>query len=115
MQLLIRAAISGLLIAAVSLFSRRAPLLGAIVISLPINSVLAMVWLYEDTKDTRLVLSLSESIFWIILPSAIFFLALSFFLRREHGFYPSLALASLVMIGCYWLYVRGMGMLGIKL
>lgn len=114
MQLLIRAAISGSMIAVVSLLSRRMPLLGAIIVSLPINSILAMVWLYEDTKDTNLVISLSQSIFWIILPSSIFFLAMTFFLRRQQGFYPSLALASVVMIGAYWLYVRLMALFGVR-
>ncbi len=91
------------------------PLLGAIIISLPINSILAMVWLYEDTKDINLVIGLSQSIFWIIIPSSIFFLAMTFFLRRQHGFYPSLGLAAVVMIGAYWVYVRLMGLFGVKL
>lgn len=115
MQLLIRAAISGAMIAVVSLLSRRMPLLGAIIVSLPINSILAMVWLYEDTKDVDLVINLSQSIFWIILPSSIFFLAMTFFLRRQQEFYPALALASAVMIGSYWLYVRLMTIFGVRL
>jgi len=115
MQLLMRALLSGAMIAVVSVLSRRMPLLGAIIISLPINSILAMVWLYEDTKDPNVVINLSQSIFWIIIPSSIFFLAMTFFLRRQQGFYPALGLAAAVMIASYWVYVRLMAWFGVKL
>jgi hypothetical protein len=49
--LLIKAAISGLIIAVVSEVARRAPSLGALIASLPLISVLGMIWLWRDNHD----------------------------------------------------------------
>jgi len=38
-------------------------------------SVLAMVWLYIDTKDAEKVSDLATSVFWLVLPSLGFFIA----------------------------------------
>lgn len=115
MQFVIKTIISALIIATVSTLSKRLPLLGAIIVSLPLNSVLAMIWLYTDTKDVGKIVDLSYSIFWIVIPSVVFFLALPVFLKRNYGFYPSLLLSSLAMVGSYWLYVKALTGLGIKL
>lgn len=115
MQFFIKTIISALIIATVSTLSKRLPLLGAIIVSLPVNSVLAMAWLYTDTKDIDKVIDLSYSIFWIIIPSVVFFLVLPMLLKRNYGFYPAMALSSLAMIGSYWLYVKILTGLGIKI
>jgi TRAP-type mannitol/chloroaromatic compound transport system permease large subunit len=114
-QFLVKTILSALIIATVSTLSRRFSLLGAIVISLPINSILAMIWLYVDTENVQKVIDLSYSILWIIIPSVVFFLVLPMLLKRNYGFYPAMALASLVMIGSYWLYVRLLTALGMKI
>lgn len=46
-----KAAISGLIVAAVSEIARRSPGFGALVASLPLVSVLGMMWLWRDTHD----------------------------------------------------------------
>lgn len=93
MYLLLKAALSGLIIAAASEIARRSSLAGAILISLPLTSILAMIWLYRDTRDTREVAELSWSILWVIFPSLVFFIVLPLTVRSV-GFWPALAFAS---------------------
>jgi hypothetical protein len=89
----LKALLSGLVVAAASELARRSSLLGAVLISLPLTSILAAIWLYRDTDDTGAVAELSWSILWVIVPSLVFFVALPISLRAGVDFWPSLLLA----------------------
>ena len=65
--------------------ARRYPGWGGLVASLPLTSLLAMVWLWRDTGDAEQVAELSTSTFWFILPSLPLFLALPWLLRSGSG------------------------------
>jgi hypothetical protein len=93
MYVVLKALLSGVIVAAASEAARRSSLLGAVIISLPSTSILAIVWLYRDTGDAREVSELSWSILWVIVPSVVFFVALPLLLRYDVGFWPALALA----------------------
>src|SRR4051794_25498573 len=100
---ILKFAISAALIVAISEVSKRSSLLGGLLGSLPLVSLLAMVWLYQDTGDASQVASLSTSIFWLVLPSLILFVALPFLIKRQVAFYPALGLSVLCMLVCYGL------------
>jgi hypothetical protein len=93
-ELLIRYAVSAVLVVAVSEAARRVSWLGALLASLPLVSVLGMAFLWHDTHDPARVARLSIGIFWLVLPSLALFAALPVLLRRGVGFYPALA------VGC---------------
>ena len=76
LYLVIKAAISGVLVAAVSEIARRYPGWGGLIASLPLTSLLAMIWLYRDSGDPERVADLSVSTFWFFLPSVPLFIAL---------------------------------------
>ncbi|MDR7855119.1 DUF3147 family protein [Tissierella sp.] len=105
MQFLIKTIVSALIIASISTVSKKLPTFGAIIASLPLTSILAMIWLYEDTKDVNKVIELSTAIFWIVIPSLIFFIAVPILLKKNIGFYPSLLFSSIIMIVSYYLYI----------
>ncbi len=92
MQLVLKAVISGIIVAAASEIARRSSLLGAVLISLPLTSILTIIWLYRDTNDTGEVTDLTWSILWVIVPSVVFFVALPLLLRSL-DFWPALLLA----------------------
>ena len=77
MYIVVKALVSGVIIAVASELARRSSLLGAVLISLPLTSILAIVWLYRDTRDTDEVTDLSWSILWVVAPSVVFFRAAS--------------------------------------
>src|SRR5215203_4274323 len=114
-QYIIKILISAVLIVAVSEVSKRSSLIGGLFASLPLVSLLAMIWLYRDTRDTQKIAALSTSIFWLVLPSLALFLALPALLKRGINFYPALMISTAVMLACYGATVFTLGKFGIKL
>ena len=108
--LLVKALVSGLLIAAASEVARRSPGIGGLVASLPFVSILAMIWLWRDTADVERVAALSQATFWFVIPSLPMFVVLPALLRSDFGFGPSLSLSCLLTLGLYatafWLLSR---------
>ena len=104
MQFIIKTIISAIIIASIATMSKKLPSMGAIIASLPLTSILAMIWLYEDTKDITKVSSLSTSIFWIVIPSLVFFMVLPMFLKKNVNFYLSLVFSSMIMVLIYSIY-----------
>jgi len=94
--------ISALLIVAISEVSKRYSLAAGILASVPIISVLAMIWLYIDTASIARVSKLSASIFWIVFPFLPLFIILPVLLKNKVPFYPALIISSLVMVLCYY-------------
>src|SRR5438477_10581144 len=94
LYLVIKAALSGVIVAAVSEIARRYPGWGGLVASLPLTSLLAMLWLWRDTSDTGRVAELAGSTFWFILPSLPLFIVLPLLLRNGIGFWLSMAVVS---------------------
>ncbi|WP_324171849.1 DUF3147 family protein [Sulfurimonas sp.] len=97
--------ISAILIVIISEVSKRNSLFAGIVASLPLVSILAMIWLYIDTKDVAKVSELSSSIFWFVIPSLALFISLPIFLKYGFSFYSSLFFSSFITIGCYYLMI----------
>ncbi len=88
---------------AISELAKRSTVLGAVLASLPLTSLLAIVWLYGETRDTARVADLASSILWLVLPSLVFFLVLPVLLRRGLAFAPSLAAATALTAVSYCL------------
>lgn len=99
---IIKAAISGLIVALVSDVARRFPGWGGLLASLPLVSLLAMVWTYRDTGgDTAKVAALATSAFWFVLPSLPLFLILPALLRSGAGFWAALGISCAVTLALY--------------
>jgi len=114
-QFIVKTIVSALIIASVSTISKKAPLFGAIIISLPLTSILALIWLYVDTKDSSKLLQLSNSITIMLIPSVIFFIALSLLIKNNVKIHYALIISSLIMIVSYSLYTLILSKIGIKI
>jgi len=113
MYFLLKVLISALVIAAVSEVARRDALLAAILASLPLTSLLAILWLYHDTRNGHLAGELATQIFWAILPSLLFFVAFPWLLKTGLSFSLSLILSIGIMIVGYSFYAAVIRRLGI--
>ena len=113
--LLIKAALSGIIVMAVSEIARRSPGFGGLIASLPLVSILAMIWLWQDTADTEQVAAQSEATFWFVLPSLPMFLVLPAMLRYGLGFSLALALSCLLTMGLYSLMIWALSRFRIQL
>ena len=112
---LVKTLISALLIAGVSELGKRSTGVAAILASLPLVSILAMIWLYRDTQDATKVAGLSNGIFWSILPSLLFFMVLPIFLKLGFGFWRALGFSAAIMVVGYGIYVWTLTQFGVRL
>ena len=115
LYLLVKAGISGLLVAIISEVARRQPGWGGLLASLPLTSILAMIWLWRDTSDSERVAVLSGSTIWFILPSVPLFIVIPWLLRSGIGFWAAMAIAVAVTLALYAAMFALAPRLGIKL
>ena len=107
--------VSAILIVAISEIARRSSFVGALLASVPLVSVMAMIWLYVDTGDAARVGALASGIFWLVLPSLALFIALPLLLERGVDFYLSMTLSVVLTIGCYGAMIVLLKRFGIEL
>lgn len=103
LYLIAKAAISGIIVAAVSEIAKRYPGFGALVASLPLVSVLGMIWLWRDKPDIANMADHVQATFWFVLPSMPMFLLMPLLLRSGVGFWVALAIGCALTISLYLL------------
>jgi len=111
----VKALLSGVIVAAASEVGKRHPPFGALILSLPLISILAFVWLWIDTGDREGIASLAQSTFWFVLPTLPMFLVFPALLRGGVGFWPALGLSCLLTIALYAAMVWALGRIGVSL
>ena len=94
--------ISALIIFIASEIAKKDTLVGAIIVSLPMISLLSIIWIYVETRDIERIISFSYSVFSMIIPSLSFFLTLPYFLKKNISFSISLMLSIVIMIVLYF-------------
>ena len=99
-----------LIVAGIAELSRRYSLMAALLASLPLTSILALIWIYVDSKDVQKIASMSYDIFWLVLPSLAFFLLLPFLLKFNIKFALAMLISCAITAALYsvsfWLYQR---------
>jgi hypothetical protein len=115
LYLALKALLSGIIIAVVSEVAKRSPAFGALIVSLPLVSLLAIIWLWRDTGDTQRIANHAEATFWYVIPSMPMFLALPYMLRSGVGFWWALLASCVLTIGLYFVTVLIAGRFGIRL
>ena len=115
MQTLIKVLIAAVLIVAVTEISKRVPRVGGLILSLPLTSTIALVWLYAAERSGEKVAELSWSTFWFVLPSLLLFIALPVLLRRGVPFAGALAVSCVVTAAAYAAWPALLGRFGIQL
>lgn len=112
---IVKAGLSGLMVAAISEIARRYPGWGGLVASLPLTSLLAMIWLWRDTGDVGRVADLSWGAFWFVIPSLPLFAIVPALLRSGLGFWLTLAIACAATLALYAVAFWAAPRLGIRL
>ena len=99
--LVLKAAVSGCVVAAVSEIAKRYPGIGGLVASLPLVSVLGMIWLWRDTHDPVRMADHVAATVWFVLPSMPMFLLIPALLRRGVPFWSALAVGCALTMALY--------------
>ncbi len=115
LYLVIKAALSGILIAIISEVAKRYPGFGGLIASLPLVSVLGMIWLWRDRPDAMNMATHAEATFWFVLPSLPMFLLIPAMLRHGYSFWISLAVGCVLTFALYSLMVWAGPRFGLRL
>ncbi|MGH1537034.1 MAG: DUF3147 family protein [Gammaproteobacteria bacterium] len=102
---IIKIALTTFLIVAISEIAKRSSFIAALLASIHLVSLLAILWLYFDTKDVTKVSDLASSIFWLVLPSLVLFITLPLLLKLGWSFYQSFFASILLTIISYWILI----------
>ena len=95
------------MIAAIAEVGRRMPAAAALIASLPLVSILGMIFLWWTRPDADNMAAHAQATFWFVLPSLPMFLLIPVLLRNGVNFWISLA------IGCVLTLVLYLGMVQI--
>mgnify|MGYP006912568147 CR=1 FL=1 len=115
LYLIIKAGLSGAIIAVVSEIAKRYPGVGGLIASLPLVSVIGMMWLWRDTGDVQRLADHAQATFWFVLPSLPLFLLVPALLKRGVAFYPALAAGCVLTMALYGLIIWAGPRFGLKL
>jgi len=107
--------ISALIIVLVSEIAKRSSGFAALIASLPLTSLLAIIWLHIDGSESTQIAEVSSQIFWLVLPSLVLFLVLPLLLKQGLGFWPSLALSATAITVCYLALLPFLRRFGVQL
>ena len=110
----IKVFISSAIIVLVSEIAKKDNIIGGLIASIPIVSVLSMIWLYIDTSDIDIVKALAYGILWMIFPSMSFFIVLPILINCGIKFYLSLIISILITMVCYLITISFMNYFGFK-
>jgi hypothetical protein len=105
-QLLAKALLAGVMVAAIAELGRRLPAMGALVASLPLVSVLGMIFLWHARPDAENMALHASATFWYVLPSLPMFLAIPWMLRHGIGFWLALVLGCVLTVALYLLMMQ---------
>ena len=114
-QLVLKAVIAGVMITAISEIGRRLPAAAAIVASLPLISVLGMIFLWHARPDPENMAVHAQATFWYVLPSLPMFLLIPVLLRAGTPFWASLVLGCALTVILYLLMMHFGPKLGLRL
>jgi len=107
--------ITALIVVAVSEISRRSTIIAGLIASIPLTSLLAIIWIYFETSDVENIKNLSSNILLMIPPSLTFFICLPIFIDMKIEFYVSVLFSIVITAIVYWLYFYILGIIGINL
>ncbi|WP_284126392.1 DUF3147 family protein [Parerythrobacter aestuarii] len=110
-----KALLAGAMIAAIAEVGRRLPTAAALIASLPLVSILGMIFLWFSRPDAKNMAVHAQSTFWFVLPSLPMFLLIPLMLRQGYGFWVSLAAGCVLTVALYLAMVHFGPRLGLRL
>ena len=79
--------------------------LAALLVALPLTSLLAMLWMRVENREIDKIATHAESTFWFVLPTLPMFLVLPWMLRNGWGFGLALFANCLLTVVLFWVLV----------
>jgi hypothetical protein len=106
--------ITAAIVVLVSELAKRSDKLGALLVALPMVTVLTMIWLYLENQPTEKIANHAWYTFWYVVPTLPMFLIFPWLLTK-YGFWPALLASSVITIVIFGLFAQLVKPLGINL
>ena len=106
--------ITAAVVVIVSEVAKRSDRAGALIASLPLVTLLALIWLQVEKQSTAKIANHAWYTFWYVVPTLPMFLAFPRLLAR-FGFWPALAISAVITVVCFALFALAVKPFGIKL
>jgi hypothetical protein len=103
---ILKCLLSGLMVGVVSELAKRSTWVAAVVVSLPLTSILALIWVYHESHDAKTLIEVSNGVALIFLPSLAFFIAFSLLMKQGLHFYVSLPVSCMTLAVVYAGYIK---------
>jgi hypothetical protein len=107
--------LSALIIVLVTKIQLVSDRLSALLIALPLTSLVAMVWMHHAGQSSQRLANHAEGTFWFVLPTLPMFLILPWMLRSGWSFWAALAANCLITVALFWITVVLLRRFGIDL
>ena len=112
---IVKLLVSAGIIVLISELSKKLPLLASLVASLPLISVLGMIWMYGEKVETEKIAAHAEGTFWYVLPSLPMFLVMPWMMKKGISFPASLSMGIVLTGKLYFLMTRMLAKFGLNL
>jgi hypothetical protein len=89
--------------------------ISALLIALPLTSLLAMIWMHHGKQGPQRIANHAEGTFWFVLPTLPMFLIFPWMLRHQWNFWLALLANCLITAALFWLMVVVLRRFGIDL
>ncbi len=100
------------LVTKIQLFSDK---LSALLIALPLTSIVAMIWMHQGGQPPARIASHAEGTFWFVLPTLPMFLILPWMLKSSWSFWSALAVNCVLTTLFFWLTVVLLRKFGVEM
>ncbi|WJG09208.1 DUF3147 family protein [Aliiglaciecola sp. LCG003] len=102
------------IVVAVSEIAKRSDKLGALLVALPLVTILTMVWLYIEKQPIEKIANHAWYTFWYVVPTLPMFLIFPALLER-FSFWLTLIISAMFTVICFWLFALIVKSFGIDL
>ncbi|WP_371375429.1 DUF3147 family protein [Thalassotalea aquiviva] len=98
----------------VSEVAKRSDKFGALIVALPLVTILALIWMYIDGQSSEKLANHAYYTFWYVVPTLPMFLAFPWLLER-FSFWATLGLSAILSIVCFFTFAALVKLFGINL
>ncbi|MFJ3485419.1 DUF3147 family protein [Pseudomonas sp. NPDC090202] len=106
--------ITSAIVVLVSEFAKRSDKLGGLIASLPLVTVLTLIWLHYEQQSTEKIANHAWYTFWYVVPTLPMFLIFPKLMTRM-GFWPALFIAMVSSMLVFVVFAAGLRRFGIDL
>lgn len=113
--LIVKYAVTALVIVVVSEVAKRSDRVGALIASLPLVTVMVMIWLHLEKQPEAKIANHAYYTFWYVLPTMPMFLLMPWMIRKGLGFWPALGAGCVLTFLCFALAALLLKRIGVDL